>query len=104
MLYINSSNHLVTEMAWKTPFKGSGHTLLKECITSMNGKRENVRFRSFTSIIQSSGMGKSRVVDEIAKLMFTIPLNLREEKDKTGESRPSNVSRIQRLTSSLRLP
>ncbi|CAE6420460.1 unnamed protein product [Rhizoctonia solani] len=30
------------------------------------------------SIIQSSGMGKSRLVDETSNLLFTIPINLRE--------------------------
>ncbi|KAJ1301382.1 hypothetical protein OPQ81_008646 [Rhizoctonia solani] len=31
------------------------------------------------SVIQSSGMGKSRLVEEAANLVFTIPINLREE-------------------------
>lgn len=30
-------------------------------------------------IIQSSGSGKSRTVDELAKIVFVIPLNIREE-------------------------
>ncbi|KAI0253034.1 hypothetical protein BJV78DRAFT_235120 [Lactifluus subvellereus] len=34
---------------------------------------------SFCSIIQSSGMGKSRLVDEFSKNHFLIPINLREE-------------------------
>jgi hypothetical protein len=54
----------------------------------MNRSRGDGKFQSFTSVIQSSGMGKSRVVDEVAKRIFTIPLNLREENDKTGELCP----------------
>jgi hypothetical protein len=36
-------------------------------------------------IIQSSGYGKSRMVHEQAKLVFTIPFNLRPAPDDQGE-------------------
>jgi len=32
----------------------------------------------YSAIIQSSGMGKSRAVDEMSKSHFVIPVNLRE--------------------------
>ena len=37
-------------------------------------------------LIQSSGYGKSRLVDELAKLVFTIPLNIRNPEEHKGES------------------
>jgi hypothetical protein len=36
------------------------------------------------SIIQSSGMGKSRMVDSLARVVFTIPFNIRNERDDRG--------------------
>ena len=38
------------------------------------------------SLIQSSGYGKSRLMDELAKLVFTIPLNIRNPEEGKGES------------------
>ena len=37
-------------------------------------------------VIQSSGYGKSRMMDEMAKLVFTIPFNIRNPKEREGES------------------
>jgi hypothetical protein len=43
------------------------------------------------SIIQSSGYGKSRMVHEQAKLVFTIPFNLRPARDDAGVQFPSPI-------------
>jgi len=57
----------------------------------MNRKRNIVPeedsslFQSFTSIVQSSGMGKSRLVDEVSKRIFTLPFNLRNPEDSSGK-------------------
>ena len=45
----------------------------------MNLDRGMKLYANFVPIIQSSGMGKSRLVDETAKLIFTIPFCLRGE-------------------------
>jgi hypothetical protein len=82
---------LGSEQAWNAPFKGHGHELLIKCITTMNKIRppdaleEETRFQCFTSIVQSSGMGKSRLVDEAAKQIFTLPFNLRSPEDPSGK-------------------
>jgi hypothetical protein len=34
-------------------------------------------YAHYTTIVQSSGMGKSRMVDELARNHFVIPINLR---------------------------
>jgi hypothetical protein len=55
--------------------------------STSSGYKEKARFQSFTSIVQSSGMGKSRVVDEVAKRIFALPFNIRNSGDDTGERR-----------------
>jgi hypothetical protein len=52
----------------------------------MNKDRGEKLYANFVPIIQSSGMGKSRLVDETAKLIVTIPFCLRSELD--GECTP----------------
>ena len=47
----------------------------------MNNDRGDRLYANFVPIIQSSGMGKSRLVDETAKLIFTIPFCFRSESD-----------------------
>ncbi|KAB5592223.1 hypothetical protein CTheo_4320 [Ceratobasidium theobromae] len=50
----------------------------------MNIQRGSKAYANFIPIVQSSGTGKSRAADELAKLIFTIPLNLRPPEDETG--------------------
>lgn len=81
--------------AFKRPFKGKTDQLLIKAISEMNVKRKLLadanpddredRFKNFTSIIQSSGMGKSRVVDEVSKSVFTIPTVLRDTGPQGGK-------------------
>ena len=40
---------------------------------------KRVLYASYCSIVQSSGMGKSRLLDEFSKRHFLIPINLREK-------------------------
>lgn len=70
---------LATEKAWKVGFKGGSAELFRKCLDDMNKGRGGKLYANFVSIIQSSGMGKSRLVDEIAKLIFTIPFCFRSE-------------------------
>jgi hypothetical protein len=44
----------------------------------MNRTRGAKYYSNYLPIVQSSGTGKSRMVDELAGEIFTIPLNLRE--------------------------
>jgi hypothetical protein len=46
--------------------------------------RENVNYNHSFPIIQSSGLGKSRLVDYSATLRFTLPFNLINTKDKNA--------------------
>jgi hypothetical protein len=66
-------------MAWKTTFRGNGAELFRRYLDYMNKNRGDKIYANFVSIIQSSGFGKSRLADEIAKLIFTIPFCFRTE-------------------------
>ncbi|KAG9074982.1 hypothetical protein FRC06_010342 [Ceratobasidium sp. 370] len=50
----------------------------------MNTKRHDANYANFLPIVQSSGMGKSRTVDEPARRVFTLPFNFRPAADQTG--------------------
>lgn len=65
------------EMAWKTPYQGDNHRQLYEMICAMKDEGDTKAYSNTASIIQSSGCGKSRMVDEQADLVFTIAVNLR---------------------------
>lgn len=45
----------------------------------MKAQSKKEHYSNTAAVIQSSGGGKSRMVDEQAELVFTIPLNLRAE-------------------------
>ena len=53
---------------------------------------------NYVVIIQSSGTSKSRMVHEQAKLVFTIPFNLRDPAEKRGKSFPSFDHELRVLT------
>jgi hypothetical protein len=68
-------------MAWKTAFRGGGAELFLTCLFNMNKTRGTMLYANFVALLQSSGLGKSRLADEIAKLIFTIPFCFRTELD-----------------------
>ncbi|TFK36232.1 hypothetical protein BDQ12DRAFT_254389 [Crucibulum laeve] len=70
--------------AWKVPYIGTTHHLLHSTINDMNEKRGTKLYANLLPIVQSSGTGKSRTVHELARLVFTLPFNLRLDKDSTG--------------------
>ena len=64
----------VVRNAWKEPFRGDYHKVLLQKIDAMY---EPQPYKNMCAIVQSSGTGKSRMVDELAKLVFTLPINIR---------------------------
>jgi hypothetical protein len=50
----------------------------------MNRARGDAPYANYLPIIQSSGTGKSRTVHELARLVFTIPFNLRGDDESSG--------------------
>jgi hypothetical protein len=67
--------------AWKHNYVGEHHLLLRNNIRNM---RHDEPMSNTVSIIQSSGTGKSRMVDSLACVVFTIPFNIRSTRDDRG--------------------
>ncbi|KZT22737.1 hypothetical protein NEOLEDRAFT_1137521 [Neolentinus lepideus HHB14362 ss-1] len=67
--------YAATERSWNTDYVGGYAQTLWKYIQS-NMDREDVYAR-YLAIIQSSGTGKSRTVDELSKTHLVIPMNLR---------------------------
>ena len=55
---------------------GDAHRTL---LSNILQDRRNGVYCNTGEVIQSSGYGKSRAVDEMAKLVFTIPMNIRDK-------------------------
>jgi hypothetical protein len=62
--------------AWEFEFKGVAAAVLLETISDLLNKERPVYARQ-TCIINSSGTGKSRMVDQVAMEIITIPMCLR---------------------------
>ncbi|KIM73021.1 hypothetical protein PILCRDRAFT_734751 [Piloderma croceum F 1598] len=73
---------LATEFSWTREYIGDASVELWNHIKNHYGSNEQV-YANYLAIVQSSGMGKSRTVDEMSKRHFVIPMNLREA-DSTG--------------------
>ncbi|KAF8324295.1 uncharacterized protein EI90DRAFT_3075735 [Cantharellus anzutake] len=71
------------QSAFQEPYRGETHKLLIETLNKYSqpsGYGPSHRpYNLSLSVIQSSGMGKSRMVHEAAHSVFTIPINIREE-------------------------
>jgi hypothetical protein len=64
--------------AWVAAFQGEAANVLLDTIADyLNKKRKGVYSRH-TSIVNSSGTGKSRIVDEVAAKIITVPMCLRD--------------------------
>ncbi|KAI0260882.1 hypothetical protein BC834DRAFT_898710 [Gloeopeniophorella convolvens] len=71
-----SKSRQVTEEAWKVPYKGNGAVVFQHHLRRCNNPKSMQPYARVTVIVQSSGMGKSRMVDEVSKALLTIPINL----------------------------
>lgn len=77
--------------SWGVKYVGNAHDLLYEYLADFR-EFKNIYAR-FTSIVQSSGMGKSRTVDELSRKHLVVPLCLREG----WSGKFSNVCTVLRL-------
>ncbi|KAF8271301.1 hypothetical protein EI94DRAFT_1720854 [Lactarius quietus] len=76
--------------SWETPFIGT--STLRALERHVVEVSKEWTYGPFCPIVQSSGTGKSRLVDEFAKTNFLIPINLRKEGDE-GFPPPDNAIR-----------
>jgi len=75
-------NVLAIEDSWTAAFVGTSPLkgLKEHVVEQLNlGKSKATKpaYGRYCSIVQSSGMGKSRLLDELSKEFFLIPINLR---------------------------
>jgi hypothetical protein len=73
---------LATEKAWSTTYQSGAEELLKDAVIA--SAAFPAAYSNHIPIIQSTGMGKSRAVDELAKQMWTLPFNLRAKENHDG--------------------
>ncbi|KAF8340879.1 hypothetical protein F5887DRAFT_1225825 [Amanita rubescens] len=72
--------------AWNIEYQGNNAQLLFDNICNM--KDVSRPYSNQVSVTQSSGTGKSRMVHELGKLVFTIPFNLRDDAETPGGAFP----------------
>ncbi|KAF8711920.1 hypothetical protein RHS03_01351, partial [Rhizoctonia solani] len=74
-----SSSNGSLQTAFEEPYLGVAHTRFIAALEHYSSYGDNKKpYMKSISVIQSSGMGKSRMVEEAAKTVFTIPANIRE--------------------------
>ena len=69
---------VAAKFAWKRDYIGFCHAVM---LRGINDLERSTSFTNSIALIQSSGCGKSRMVDEMAKLVFTIPINIRNPRE-----------------------
>src|SRR5258708_36289386 len=67
-----------TESSWELPYVGDAADALWRHIEKYHHLSQIHPYSQQISVVQSSGMGKSRMVDEMGKKHFVIPINLRD--------------------------
>ena len=85
--------------SWDVAYVGEAAGLLYDHIVAYSKATDS--YARYTSIVQSSGMGKSRAVDEFSKQHLVVPLNLRQNPDGISEL---TLSLFKLLTSALGFP
>ena len=68
---------LATERSWVRPYIGDGARTLYETLRFYNKTQLTPLYSRAIPLLQSSGTGKSRTLDELSKTVFVIPINLR---------------------------
>jgi hypothetical protein len=66
---------IATVESWTFPYQGN---VANVAYNYLNSPTDPNIYARIVTIVQSSGMGKSRMVDEFSKEHFVIPLNLRD--------------------------
>ncbi|KAF8492177.1 hypothetical protein F5888DRAFT_1806903 [Russula emetica] len=87
----STSSEEAVERAWQRVFRGEAATVLLLTISSYLDKKRDPYSRQAT-IVNSSGTGKSRMVDQLATKIITVPVCLRPDPS-TGYPRPDAALR-----------
>ena len=86
LYHVVDSHRPATKLSWKLPYVGTYHEVFAQTIREMKTRQSSTNISSIVPVIQSSGMGKSRLLHEVAGLMVTLPLNVRSAEDDSGKS------------------
>lgn len=81
---LNLTFYSAIEESWTAPFLGHWQDVLANNLRKMYCRSLELGhtiYITHTTLIQSSGSGKSRLVDEVARTIFTIPCNIRDVED-----------------------
>ncbi|KAM6499175.1 hypothetical protein JOM56_004683 [Amanita muscaria] len=70
------------ENAWTTQYRGEAPAALWTRIKK--AMKQEKRYARYLAIVQSSGTGKSRMIEELSKKHLVIPVNLRDYHNETG--------------------
>lgn len=75
----------VIEKSWGIKYQGDCQHLLFEALGDMikkdRGGDDGIAYVNIATVLQSSGYGKSRMVLEHSRLVFTFPFNLRDPEE-----------------------
>lgn len=92
------------QASWRSKYSGNSARLFVALIKKAHGELSGTQsqilsktLRNQKPILQSSGVGKSRLVDESGEYVFTIPMCLRQ-KDTKGELIEALTYKFSRLT------
>ena len=71
-----------TRLAWDGEYKGDLPRVLFDTIADYLSKDRNPKpYAMLTTVVNSSGTGKSRMVDQLGTEVVTVPMCLRREKN-----------------------
>lgn len=62
--------------AWNSTYKGDTANFFIQTLKDATVERNGLNLANYFTVIQTSGTGKSRLADEVAKQIFTIPICL----------------------------
>lgn len=88
-MFIGQLEISAVEQSWEREFSGDAAQALWKHVVEHYDRQHRV-YAHYTAIVQSSGMGKSRTVDELGKTHFVMPINLRGSHS-TGAVSPVHV-------------
>lgn len=82
--------------AWRQTYLGDAHKILLQAVDDLHKLKADHNYAKIIPIIQSSGTGKSRTVDNIGTERILFPMCLREDlgKDLFGTSHASGTQMI----------
>ncbi|KIL60714.1 hypothetical protein M378DRAFT_26410 [Amanita muscaria Koide BX008] len=83
----HTPDFIFLQEAWKEPYQTQAHQVLYKSICEMSAGDEGP-YKNILAIIQSSGYGKTRMLDEHAKLVFTFPFVVRNPSETTESAYP----------------